>query len=494
MTYNPELTWEIDWDGDGNYNNPYADVSRYVESWEIDYGCQPNLSSGGVSVAYATGVLVLNNADQRYNPDSALLLVDESKLRRRNSCRLLDGTTVVWAGTASPTSRNVKLGGSMGWQLEGKHAEVLVRGDRELDKSGLTIAGLSQAFSTASGISLSAAGTQKTGQVVFRGSWLYFLQDFARFAGGWVLEDRLGEFLFRQWTETPGLVLAGTLSEAFGPLEDGLLVSERVGHVRNHAICRGLVWAASESATLAFSTVTMGPNEQRWVAMIFEPSRQARPSEWSSYSVSDTKNFSILGTAKKVSENVYNVRVQSGSFTGHKSVTITATGSIERRRETSEREIEIKDYDTQEVFGQKTLRLPPWFPSSFDGLHTHTLPWLRNLSQPPSFIRATYPAVQSSVGMWESLRDALQPGNAVNITVPIEENATITFPALIMQIKLDGGWNRATTKTVIGIKRQSVPAAPLWVSVVDVADTSANVIVGVPSPNDQAVYGRVRTA
>ena len=297
-------------------------------------------------------------------------------------------------------------------------------------------------------------------------------------------------YQFRRWTALSTLPISASLDLSYGPNENSMRLIDRVPHTRNHAVCRSLIWADPEPATVAYAQVTMGPAQQRWVQLTFQGSAQARPATWDTFVLSDTVNFSIVGNPIRVSDRQYNVRVQTGNFTGDpKSVAVSVRGTVERRREIADRELRITENDTQDAFGPRTLLMPSWFPGDYDGIFTYTRPWLRHLSQPPQYLTATYPEWQDTQGRFEALRDHVQPGNAVNATV-IVNDTELEVPVLVLAIEIRGGYQRVPTRTVFGIRRTIEPTQPLDVRIVDVQANSATALVGVANPSDQTIYGR----
>ena len=499
MTYTPWYRWFIDWDDDG-FMNPYCEITGYILSVSARWGSEPHLDGRSVAVSHGTGALVLWNPDNRYNPDSPTSLVDETSLRTSHRFEARVGSIVVREGLCEHTWGDNRLYGVLNYVLKGKNAETITRGGRRLLSEGKTLAGVAQQFSDMSGIELSVGSTQRTGHVIFEGSWLYFLQDFATFAGGWVLERANGDYVFRRWTDSPNLPLAADLDISYGYLESPFRFREEDGHVRNSAECTALVWSTAESSTLAYATVTTVSGHQRVVRLTARSQRDSRPTQWSSFRLSDPDNFSLRMVHGEVDQHIPPgdpnsrfVYVIPGAFTGARTVTVTASGQLERRRSQVSRELKIDQYGTQESFGDRPLRLPPWFPGDYDGIETYTRPWLVNLSQPPRFIRLRYPERQDTMGKWELMNRALNPGNAVDATVIVDGQQT-TFPMLVLSVEIMGGYNKPYYRDVIGIRRQAVPEPPLRVSISDVSDVEAFADVGVPNPaSTKTVYGRYRT-
>ena len=494
--YRPDYRWQIDWDGEGAYSNAYSDVSAKMLTYDVFYGCNPALSSDHVSVATALGTLVLSNDDGRYDADSPAQLVDEVKLRRINEARLLADGEVLWSGKCEPEVRDsTEIGAPLVWNLIGKAEGQLTRGDRTMDLQPGTIVSVANAIATGAGISFAVAGDQPTGLIYWTGSWIQALDLFGLYAGGWVLETKTGDWIFRRWADSPKLPLAGTIRNSFGPI--GPVIAERIGHTRNHAVCQAWVWQAETGdKVLSYNSVIMGPNQERWVTLRFEAKSNHRADSWptstAGFRVSDTSNFTVLGF-RRISDQQYIVRIRSSAFSGaSKSVTVSAVGRTSLRRKTSERVVEVTDNQTQAVFGRRTLEIPEWFPSDYEGVNTFTYPWLRLLSQPPQHLQVTYSEWLDTVQDFRLLTSACQPGNAVDFSVPLE-NRTVRQRSMVLAVRLRGGQDLAPTREVFAIARRDAPTTPLEVTVDAIADTTVQVTVGVPNPRGQTIYGRYRT-
>lgn len=500
MTYTPDYRWLIDWDDD-DYQNPLCDVTDYVASGKAKWGSEPHLDGRSVAVSHGTGRLVLYNTDDRYNPDSTSALLDENILRRSHRFKVVVGSILVRQGLCEREGGDNKVGGLLTFGLKGVYAETITRGGRTLLSEGKTLSGLGQQFSTDSGINLLVGSEQPTGHVVFEGSWLYFLQDLSVFGGGWVLERADGEYVFRRWSDSPDLPLSATLSAEYGYLEDSFRFREEDGHVRNSAECTALVWSASESSVLAYASLTMSSGQQRPVTLVGGSQTTSRPAGWSAFTLSDTANFSLRMAGGSVEQttpegnpNARTVYVIPGAFSGFRTVTVVARGSLERRRKETSRELTVDQYGTMDVFGDRPLRLPPWFPGDYDGIETYTRPYLTNLSQPPRFIQLTYPERQDTPGKWELLNGATNPGNAVDVEIVVS-GESVVFPMLVLSTEISGGYAKPYRRTVTGIRRQAVPEAPLVVGISEIGDVEAYAFVGVPNPRStKSIYGRRRTS
>ena len=497
-SYTPDIRWLIDWDDD-DYANTYCDVTDYVVDVRDTWGSAPHLDGRSVAVSHGLGELRLYNQDNRYNPNSSSALVPADTLRQTHKYKATVGSTLIRQGLCEFAGAETRIGGAITFRLKGKHSETITRGGRSFVSEGKTLSGVAQQFSSESGIALSVGSVQPTGHVVFEGSWLYFLQDLSAFGGGWALERSNGDYVFRRWSDSPNLPLVASLSAEYGHVESPLRFQGEEGHVRNSADCVALVWSAAESSIIAYSTVTMKSGEQKAVRLSMGDQQNVRPHTWSSFTLSDTTNFSFRMVNNAVEQATPSddpaarvVYVIPGTFTGQKEVQITATGTVERRRRETSKSLKVTQGSTQDVFGDRPLLLPPWFPADYDGTETYTRPWLTNLSQPPVYLSIVYPERQETAGRWSNLNSAANPGNAVDVAVNVT-GTLVTFEMLVLSVSLSGGRNRPYYRTIVGIQRKAVPEAPLTVSIDGIGDTEAFAEVGVPNPGaTKTIYGRYR--
>ena len=498
--HTPDYRWQIDWDDDGLYQHPYSDVTDVYESHSILFGSNPSLRGNDVRTQTATGSLVLVDAQGRYDPDDSRLRVAETKLRQRHAVRLLADGAVAWQGVCEPSNSPDRSGiVRLAWRLQGKRSGILTLGERELNIGSGTVAGLAQTWTAETGIPLSVASAQPHGLVFFKGNWLYFLGAFGRYAGGWCVEDHNGNWIFRSFADTPTLPVSATLDLGYGP-DDDVDRAERAGHVRNYARCRAFAWVdQTDTSAVAFASHQMGEAEQRVFTLVHENTAIRRSRSMDTFTVSATAftQTPVIVSVEQQTATVSKVRVQTGgllnSGDGTGRVTVSADGTISTREEVSSRQLRVTEFATQDVFGERELRVPPWFPTDFDGIFTWTLPWLRNLSQPPSHIAITYSEQQDSESRFAILRDACVPGRAVNFEY-VKNGAVRSFEGLVLAVRHSGRRNHPGERTVFAVERRSEPPAPLGVTFDYVGDVTAQAVVSVEDPQGETVYSRRRTA
>ena len=491
MTHHPSWAWLIDWADDRTFGHAAADVSDDVATSSVLFGSRPDQDPGGLAVGTAIGDLILTDRGGRLRPDAVKPAVPAAALRSSHAAELRIDGTAIWSGVAEPAERPTRPGAPLTWHLSGAQHETLVTPDRLLDVEPADVAGLARDFAAASGVQLLAGSTQPVGQVLHRGSWLFFLQDFARFAGGFVLERRDGEFVFRAWSDLPTQPLSAALTLVAGPTDDSRL-GERAGWVRNHVRARGLLWEGTDDALIAVAEAEMGPSESRWVPLVFEGGVRARPDAWTGFAVDDTTNFELVGSAQIISDVQRNARVRSTHTAGRKTVRVTATGTVERRREATGRDIDIAD--SQARWGNRSLSLPPWFPSDLDGTETWTTPWLRAMASAPEVLVITWPLVQPARAGTATLRDQVQPGNTISARIVID-GAAVTVTVVVVAVRISVGGRQVPALTAWGVVIPTTAVTPpLTARVVTVTDTTAAISVGTPSPAGQTIHGRRRTA
>ena len=412
--YSPTTAWQIDFGGRTH------DVTPVLLSYDVMFGSQPALDGRAVRTSTAIGSLSLSNRDHRYDPDSPRLQVDENSLRRRNPCRLLMDGAVAWEGLASfATKSGTDETGIVIFKLEGKYARELLLGRNKMNTGGGDCTSLARTFAEQSGIPLTAASDNPVGLVYYEGNWLIWLDNFGRYAGGWCIENNVGDWEFVEYARTPDLPVAATLGLEHEPA-NGAQFAERVGHVRNYAECVGSYWASSEDETLLGSVERKVGRNFRFTARLrFERNSHQQSLGWDRFSVTPSDIGYVLGSADIINAGAADVTVQTFGYAAvpPQTVRVSGYGRANRRTNTTPEKISITEFDTQNVYGQQQLRTPPWFPADFRNLGTHFKPWLRNLSQPVEALQVSYNNRQLTRSQSNTLRDSVVPGNAVDVSV-----------------------------------------------------------------------------
>ena len=496
--HNPLYRFYIDWNGDGRYDHPEAEVTSHVIRGNITWGSNPTVNADRVKAATAQGRILVSNHDFRYDANSRRLRVNEILLRRRNACKLEVDGVILWSGVCSPDQRaTFGAQDTLTWDLESLFVEELNDRANELivNRYG-TIAELAQAFSLQSGIPFVAASQQPIGNVRYTGSWLNFFDEFGRFAGGWVIETHAGAYIFQRYTDTVNLPLKANLDLSFGPLRDESVFTSRAGHVRNYARCRSYAWfpettASGERPILGTTTVMIPGGQTRSVRVRFRNTAGRRVTSWQSFELDKDSNFaSILGFTVSPDNQEAFVSVSVRDFDVPIALTVTGYGSAQVRREASDRELVITDFDTVGTFGRKPLEIPVWFRPSYDGITSYTRPWLRNLSQPPEHIITVYSGIQATKGKADILSSVV-PGTAAAHSHVID-GREVSLEGYCLAKRIDWGLNERPLQTFFSVERRAEPPAPLTVRFDDITSFGAEGIVGVASPAGEEIYASFR--
>ena len=461
-------------------------------------GCSAGTSSRSVAISPASGSFILHNRDATYDPDRRGGLT-ELQIRKQHRCRILLDNNIAWDGVAvfgrSEPSDTLPL---LVWELKGRHRDILNDIDVKIARqNGGTVADIVSDLQKQTKVSVAGGTAQPFGIIDWEGSGVYLLEALQRFAGGFAIEDYQGNWSFTRWTDTPDLPVGATFDASYGVL-DNFDVAERDGYIRNYVKAVGQEWVNNTRGTIAISSNIMSQQQER-VFILAGPGGDSRISGWTddsgnyaiSLSASDSRvQPTRVGNVVVLDENRIQIRVRTNQFgNGTARVTAQAIGQSQRTQKTSEKRIDINLYGSQDAYGERELRLPPWFTGGFEGIHEWVTPWLRNLSQPMLLMRAIYPTSQANAAATARLVDHATPGKRARFVLN-----DITFDGFVLEASLRGGHRAVPMLEVVAANVQREPAPPLGVSVEFVADVAANLVVSVEDPNGQNIYGRYRTS
>lgn len=493
--HRPVDRWLIDWDQDGTFTGAFDDVSAVWLSDSLRIGCNPSLDGRGVRTMHTHGKLALWNGPHLYDPNSASAVVDETKLRRRNPCRLETDGVVAWEGIAEHAAvvgtgaRSVHT-----LNLTSEDNLRLTRGRKELNRAGGTVTDLAAQAAELWGITLDATSACPLGEVNYPGNGLVFLDNLGRYAGGWVVQDMAGDWHLVIYADTLARSSAHTFGLAYEP-DDGYHLLERQGHVRNYAQARGSYWANVDGeTTLAAATVELDRHQRVTVNLRVEGGSGRRATGWTRFSVSPG-DVAILLDSSITDNSRATVTVQALGYEAAppQAVRVAGRGNAQNREQTTPRELTITEYGTQDTYGEQELLVPPWSPTDFGNVADYLRPWLRNLSQGPEWLQITYPEWQTTAAKSAALRDHLRPGTAVTHGIVVDDAAT-SVDTVTMAVTLRGARSRPRLRTAYGLKRRANPPAPLGASIVNISDRTATARVTVPSHAAEQVYARQRIA
>ena len=491
--HDPTYTLEVDWSDTSQYDHPESDVSELVLNGSVLYGSNP-YSEDRVHVRTADGTISISNSDYRFDPDSSNARLPEEVLRAKHRCRLSMDGVLLWEGLVSPDRRARPSGTEViQWDLESRHETSLQAADTELliPEQG-TVARIAQIFTNTTGIALDVASQQPAGIVHHTGQWLTFLDDFGRFAGGWVIESHTGRFLFRKFTDTVSLPIKARLGLNFEPLDDSSYIS-RAGHVRNFASCRSFFWAPvldsddTPSEVLLTTRSFLSTGGTRATDLEFKKVARQRVVSWDRFTIKQGDSVATIVEAAGEGTTA-SATVSVVASTEPVEVTVEAWGKAEERREAAGIDLEITEGGTVETYGRRPLEIPPWFPTSYEGVTTFARPWLLDLSQPPGHVTAVYRGLQRSASNANILAN-IRAGDAVDF-VQVVDGREVTIEALVLQVRVDWGQEVSPRHTFTGVRRRAIPETPLSITVQNISDQSAQALVEVPSPAGETIYLR----
>ena len=255
--YRPIETWFVDWDGDGNYNNANSEISDDVVFYRFIHGCSPNIDFLEVKPSIAEGSIVIDNEDHKFDPDSTVNIVDDLKLRRKNLIKLEVDGLLEWEGLCSPTiRRGSSIDNTIVWVLEGKNIDKAILNNRIVNTSNLNMTQLAQQVRQTFQTDFNSSSTLKTGLVYETGNMINFLDKYAKFGGGFVIENRIGGFDFTSYAQAFGFTRRAVLGLNYELGDSNFSYAEKADHIRNYAKCRALEWDSSPvEVTLASNSV-----------------------------------------------------------------------------------------------------------------------------------------------------------------------------------------------------------------------------------------------
>lgn len=494
----PVYRFEVAWDG--SFSHPAADLTPVYLSHDFEFGSDPAIDGRAVKISAAGGWVILNNIDQRFDPDSTRLRVTLEQLRRRNPCRLFIDGVQRWEGLASfSIKRGTDATSTITLALVGKYTRELVISNDEYDFGGGTCADLSADFAAVSGVPFVADTDAPVGIVSYKGNWITFLENFGRYAGGWCLEMADGSWKFQEFASAGDLPIAATLSLDYGPIEDSIRYGERVGYVRNYAECVATYWERREDNSVVASATRSMARNQRATMQVAQPSRSRyRSVAPYTFSVSPPDiavveaNRTITAPDGSVSWEV-DVRSLGYPAVPPQPVTVSVSANTEVRAASTPVRLDITEFDTQNVYKPQQLLTPAWFPVDFRELGVHFKQWLRYLSTPLELVGVRYTEAQTSLARSRTLRDEVLPGNVVRVQTS-QRGRLVSRDVLILSVRLFGSTDMSNHRELIGVVRKDVPPAPLTVTTRLVTDRTAVIGASVPSPALENLYMRRRTA
>ncbi len=493
--HKPIESWQIDFDQTLNWTSDHGDVTEVWLADDIMAGCNPALDGRGVRTECAYGLLTLWNGDNRYNPNSSKAIVDETKLRRRNPVRLvIDGVTAFEGIAEFQGVQGDGKSSTITFELSAEDRSRVTLRRKEMNHTGGTVSDVAEKAAELWGMNITAASDNPIGQIYYSGNALIFLDNLARYAGGWFIQLLSGGWLFVDYVRSAAQPSAAVFGLEYEPL-DGYSQLERQGHIRNYAAPRATFWETSqERSLLAATEIRRNRHQAGTVRLVFDRGDSQQPLGWTDFAVSPD-DVALFISSQVESNYVAYVSFQTLGYLKPppQTVRVVGYGQVNRRKQSNPRELIITEGSTQETYGQQELLLPPWFPTGFANIADYLRPWLRNLSQGPEWLQITYREWQPTKAQSNALRDKMIPGMPVTHTI-ISDDQVVTYPATVMAVRLSRTLNNARRRTAYSLKRRAVPPAPLTATIGSISDRTAIATVGIPSFAEEQIYARHRTA
>ncbi|MCY4121048.1 MAG: hypothetical protein OXG72_09035, partial [Acidobacteria bacterium] len=490
MSIRPDWRFQIDWEDDG-YRSQYADMTDAAASWDVRFGCNPNLDSRGPSVAEATGRLVVHN-DGRFDPNSSKAVLSAAVLRSSHKCRITADGAVAWEGTARQLDRvgtgDVRFAA---YSLRSANHQQLANRRINLDNETGDISSAVELVSSNTGIPIASDSSMPVGIMIYRGPVARWLDLTGRYSGGWALEDKSGNWELHSWAEQSSRDVDVSLDLGYGPVERSLSVGERSGWVRNRCELRGWEWGAADAErTLSVATRPLRRNQTRWVRLNVEPGT-FRPVAWTKFAVSPDTAANIIAVDRS---KLYapRVRLQGvGDHVGAEEIRVTGTASVEEHQTVASQQLVCTEFGSRDVYGDSELIQPPWFSSGHAGADGTTRDFLRLLATPPVVLQATYPDLQDSSQRAARLVADAVPGNVAAVQY-VSEGRTRSLTGLILAARLSWRIGGVVMRTVTVVENRDATVVPLALDGWTATDRTVTLRISTPTPAREAVYVRLK--
>ena len=239
------------------YNDEdWEDITGFVDTWTIEYGSDLSLDRYGIPVTTASGTITLDN-NGLYDPDSENKKFTSEQLVRRNEFRLWADEIIEFQGfVTAPDVITSEVDPIISYTVESRHKPTLQFNSNELNTEPTTMAGLARSFTEVTGIPLNSSSDQPVGNVFFRGRWLDFLDDYARYGGGFVLEDNRGSFNYRNYREAVEFAETAGLGFDYEPFAEDFHTRKTSEQVLNHVECSGFGYLNPVTEVVARASTT----------------------------------------------------------------------------------------------------------------------------------------------------------------------------------------------------------------------------------------------
>ena len=186
--------WRIDWNDDLRFDHPLTDVSRFVESHNVEYGGDIGLTASRGRVLTVPGQVTLNDDVGRFwQPGTAEQVTAGSRLSAAqlelpHRFQLSIGGVPRRFGIATRADAVAGLNITPAtFILEGPHHKRL-REAAQFTHAATTMNVLVLAIETASGIDLATSSMAAVGAINYSGTWAGLIDDLAEHIGGIAVE------------------------------------------------------------------------------------------------------------------------------------------------------------------------------------------------------------------------------------------------------------------------------------------------------------------
>ncbi len=469
--YRPDIRWQMDWDNNGSFGHPESDVTRFASLWRLRWGsaadtpqsARVNADSedvtvvGGVPSDTASGTLRIEDRDGRFDPDSARLRVNEYALRAIVPVRVLYDGLEIWRGKGVPTYGTLSSRDkSFTWNLTGTHGERMKTRLDVVDQPGFISRiedDVPSSFSTLPGRDL------PLGVVSFNGARIKYYEHIARLAGGWMLEDERGNWILRTLADAHVTQSLGVLSQEFERY-DGDILREIPGLVRTRATLGSQYFDVVRDSEGAPVGVAVG-RATHTVPRRGSPVYQFTMRSDDSRQIVKWEEPEVLGeaTARIVSSDIRARTVRYRIFSAEGGeISVQLKAQVRTLQAGTTRE--FVSLVPEAVYGRRDSDLQPWLNQQLSGADSIVIPWLNNLTEPLEYVQVRYPEWQNDRGRLRTLIGA-KPGTVHHIELETRQGVTRVVKAIILAVRLQGGFGRIPTRTLYGIVTRSRPPQPL---------------------------------
>ena len=316
-----DLKLEIDWRSDGQYDHPHSDVSACIDSFSLGYGMGLLNNPADFSIS------VLAGEARMLTP---LPIAEDQGLYLRHRCRVSINDRPFCAGFITRVSDRV-------YRIESRNQELL-QADIEIPiAASLTDAALFQRILSAAGLTPSDTnyfnGYTFADLIIMRGSVRSILSDFAKLAGGYVLEDGQGRIAFA----APRARLGESGTTFVDPLQTAIFeldISNKPGAIRNKVSTAIPIIATVAGQSIRDVAVELDPGSDQTLDV--PAPRDSLVTSWTAAVDNDKLTLSVQDTSDlRLRLNVSNADAakQAGTIAVTGAVkSVAATQALETER------------------------------------------------------------------------------------------------------------------------------------------------------------------